>query len=86
MRYTLCYLLYLRGNAMRKSSYMKRAAKKFLEGTRFRHPIEAVEKGVRTLEEWVDCLNFEREIDRELALTARATPVSRPQTKPSAQA
>ena len=71
---------------MRKSSYMKRAAKKFLEGTRFRHPIEAVEKGVRTLEEWVDCLNAERELDRELALTARATPVSRTQPKPSAQA
>ena len=49
---------------MRKSSYMKRAAKKFLEGTRFRHPIEAVENGVRTLEEWVDCLNTERELDR----------------------
>ena len=71
---------------MRKSSYMKRAAKKFLEGTRFRHPIEAVEKGVRTLEEWVDCLNAEREIDREASLTARGTPAGRLQTKPSAQA
>ena len=71
---------------MRKSSYMKRAAKKFLEGTRFRHPIEAVEKGVRTLEEWVDCLNFEREIDREATFSARATPTDRSQSKPSAQA
>ena len=71
---------------MRKSSYMKRAAKKFLEGTRFRHPIEAVEKGVRTLEEWVDCLNAEREIDREAVFNARATPQTRPLAKPSAQA
>lgn len=71
---------------MRKSSYMKRAAKKFLEGTRLRHPIEAVEKGVRTLEEWVDCLNDEREIDREAALSARAAPTGRSQSKPSALA
>jgi hypothetical protein len=57
---------------MRKQSYMKRASRKFLEGTRFRHPIEAVEKGVRTLEEWVDCLNAERELDRQMASIARS--------------
>ena len=57
---------------MRKQSYMKRASRKFLEGTRFRHPIEAVEKGVRTLEEWVDCLNAERELDRQMASVARS--------------
>jgi hypothetical protein len=57
---------------MRKQSYMKRASRKFLEGTRFRHPIEAVEKGIRTLEEWVDCLNAERELDRHMASIARS--------------
>ncbi len=56
---------------MRKLSYMRRAAKRFLEGTRCKHPIEAVEKGVRTLEEWVDCLNMERELDRQAASEAR---------------
>ena len=49
---------------MRRISYMKRAARKFLEGTRFRTPVEAVEAGVRTLTHWVDTLNLERERDK----------------------
>jgi hypothetical protein len=56
---------------MRKMSYMKRAAKRFLEGTRCKHPIEAVERGLRTLEEWVDCLNAERELERQMQTAAR---------------
>jgi hypothetical protein len=56
---------------MRKMSYMKRAARKFLDGTRCKHPIEAVEKGLRTLEDWVDCLNAERELERAMQSTAR---------------
>ncbi len=71
---------------MRKLSYMKRAAKKFLEGTRFRHPIEAVEKGVRTLEEWVDCLNAERELERQMMAAPRPARPARTQTKPQIQA
>lgn len=71
---------------MRKSSYMKRAAKKFLEGTRFRHPIEAVEKGVRTLEEWVDCLNAERELEREMLSAGRGSRTARHTERPQAQA
>jgi hypothetical protein len=50
---------------MRKISYMKRAAKRFLEGTSCRHPVEAVECGMKTLEEWVEVLSQEREFDRE---------------------
>jgi hypothetical protein len=42
---------------------MRRASKKFLEGTRFRTPADAVEAGVKTLTQWVDALNAERERD-----------------------
>lgn len=49
---------------MRRVNYMKRAARKFLAGTRFRTPVDAVEAGVRTLTDWVDALNFERECDK----------------------
>jgi hypothetical protein len=49
---------------MRKISYMKRAAKRFLEGTTCRQPVEAVERGIKTLEEWVEVLAQERECDR----------------------
>ena len=49
---------------MRRINYMKRAARKFLAGTRFRTPVEAVEAGIRTLTHWVDTLNDERERDK----------------------
>ncbi len=61
---------------MRKISYMKRAAKRFLEGTRCRHPIEAVEKGVKSLDEWALVLMEERELER--------TPAPRASRKSSA--
>jgi hypothetical protein len=57
---------------MRKISYMKRAAKRFLEGTTCRHPVEAVERGIKTLEEWVELLSQEREFDR-VAVAPRAS-------------
>jgi hypothetical protein len=66
---------------MRKISYMKRAAKRFLEGTACRHPVEAVELGLKTLEEWVEVLSQEREFDREAAPSRDAARASR---KPSA--
>jgi hypothetical protein len=47
---------------------MKRAAKKFLLGTKFRSPVDAVENGVRTLAEWAECLANEREIELDHAL------------------
>ena len=46
---------------MKKTSYMKRAAKRFLEGTSCRIPVEAVEAGIKSLTEWADILNDERE-------------------------
>jgi hypothetical protein len=46
---------------MRPTSYLRRASKRFLEGTRFRSPFEAVEAGVDTLERWVEVLAEERE-------------------------
>ncbi len=48
---------------MRRSAYYKRAAKKFLAGTRFKAPFEAVMAGVKTLEDWADMLTLEREIE-----------------------
>ena len=51
---------------MRKSPYYKRAAKQFLLGSKFRTPCEAVEAGVRSLEQWSSLLLEEREIDHEV--------------------
>ena len=50
---------------MKKTSYLKRAAKRFLEGTSCKSPIEAVELGLKSLGDWADTLAFEREIDQE---------------------
>jgi hypothetical protein len=46
---------------MRRTSYMKRAAKRFLTGTRFKSPVEAVESGSLTLVQWTTILSEERE-------------------------
>jgi hypothetical protein len=51
---------------MRRSPHYKRAAKRFLHGTRFKTPSEAVEAGTRTLEEWSRVLLEERELERTL--------------------
>jgi hypothetical protein len=45
----------------RRHCYMTRAKRRFLEGTRFRAPIDAVLAGVRTLENWATILEEERE-------------------------
>ncbi len=50
---------------MRRTSYLKRASRRFLEGTRYKTPVEAVEAGARTLAEWADTLSEEREIENE---------------------
>jgi hypothetical protein len=41
---------------MAKGNYLAEAKRRFLEGTDFRAPIEAVEAGVRTDQEWCDVL------------------------------
>ena len=48
---------------MKRTNYMKRATLRFLEGTKFRTPVEAVEAGVRNLGEWADMLAEEREAE-----------------------
>jgi hypothetical protein len=50
--------------------YLRRSKKRFLEGTRASSPFEAVISGARTLKQWTDILNFEREL--ELQNTDRA--------------
>lgn len=51
---------------MTRKKYMKLASRRFLEGTRFKAPIDAVEAGVRTLEQWADVLTQEREAQSAL--------------------
>ena len=43
--------------------YLRRSKKRFLEGIRASSPFEAVVSGARTLEQWTDILNFERELE-----------------------
>jgi hypothetical protein len=50
---------------MRRTSYLKRASRRFLEGTRFKAPVEAVEAGARSLTEWAEMLAEEREAENE---------------------
>jgi hypothetical protein len=45
---------------MRKLSYPERAARQFIKGTRCSSPIEVVEKGLKTLDEWTELLAQER--------------------------
>ena len=48
---------------MRKSLYYKRAARLFLAGSRFNSPCQMVLAGKKTLEEWVDVLQVERDLE-----------------------
>lgn len=45
---------------MRTSPYYKRASKRFLTGTRYQTPCDAVAAGVKTLLEWSNILEEER--------------------------
>jgi hypothetical protein len=53
-----------RGRPKKSVGYIRRAARRFLEGTRCRTPEEAVNTGIRSLEEWVDILRMERDAAR----------------------
>lgn len=59
---------------MKKTSYLKRAAKRFLEGTPCKSPIEAVELGLKTLGDWADTLAIERELEHESREPRRSSP------------
>jgi hypothetical protein len=50
---------------MRRSSYLKRASRRFLEGTRYKSPVEAVEAGALSLNDWVRTLSEERDAERQ---------------------
>jgi hypothetical protein len=43
-----------------KSHYLKRATRRFLKGTRFKSPVEAVESGSRTVDMWLKIVEEER--------------------------
>jgi hypothetical protein len=62
---------------MPKSTYITRAKKRFLEGTSYRVPVEAVQRGRRTLEQWAEILNEERDLEM-LKSTMSRTVVSQP--------
>jgi hypothetical protein len=53
----------VKSTGKRRTSYLKRASKRFLKGTSFKTPSQAVEAGIRTLEEWVLTLAEEREVE-----------------------
>ncbi len=48
---------------MKKTAYLIRATKKFLEGTNCKSPIQAVEQGIKTLSDWIDTISLEQEIE-----------------------
>jgi hypothetical protein len=56
---------------MKRTSYLKRASKRFLDGTKFKSPVAAVEAGVRTLESWAEILLEERENETQHILEHR---------------
>jgi hypothetical protein len=41
--------------------YARLATQEFLEGTRFKTPVQAVEAGTRPIEQWCDCINAHRQ-------------------------
>ena len=54
-----------RNGMPKRLTYIQRASRIFLLGTRYRSPADAVEAGERTLEEWTDTLNRLREAEWE---------------------
>ena len=54
------------------TAYLKRASKRFLAGTRFKAPVDAVLSGARALSDWATTLTEERELERERQKTIRS--------------
>lgn len=44
-----------------ESNYMRRAQAEFLDGTGFKTPFEAVQRGVKMIEQWCDCVETHRQ-------------------------
>lgn len=58
---------------MKKTAYLTRATKRFLEGTNCKSPIQAVEQGIKTLSDWIDTLSLEQELESEQFESRRAS-------------
>jgi hypothetical protein len=56
---------------MRRRVYYRRAAKQFLSGTRYKAPFDLVQAGLKSLKEWTDLLNLERDLDEINCLERR---------------
>lgn len=67
---------------MPRSTYITRAKRRFLEGMSYRVPVEAVTRGRRTVEQWVEILNQERDLEmlKGAAIRTLATPQIRTNT------
>lgn len=58
---------------MKKTAYLTRATKRFLEGTNCKSPIQAVEQGIKSLSDWIDTLSLEQELESEQVELRRAS-------------
>ena len=56
---------------MRRTSYLKRASRRFLEGTKFKTPYQAVEAGACSLTSWSRLLAEEREVEEAYQLARK---------------
>jgi hypothetical protein len=70
----------LRGRPKQQRGYLRQASKTFLEGTHCRTPEDAVLRGIRSLEEWVDALNQAREAQQLNVTFSRASSLRRAET------
>ena len=53
--------------------YGELARQEFLKGTKFRTPVDAVESGTRSIEDWCDCLATHRQSQRAALAENAAT-------------
>jgi hypothetical protein len=59
--------------------YTRLATQEFLEGTRFKTPVQAVEAGERSIEQWCDCINAHRQKDsNQFEWQDNSNPAARP--------
>jgi hypothetical protein len=59
--------------------YTRLATQEFLEGTRFKTPVQAVEAGTRSIEQWCDCINAHRQKDsNQFGWQDNSNPAARP--------
>jgi hypothetical protein len=64
--------------------YARLATQEFLEGTCFKTPVQAVEAGTRSIEQWCDCINAHRQKDsnqkdsNQFEWQDNSNPVARP--------